>query len=77
MKIENVCRASEVLVGSIKIGECFLYDNELHMRTNGAFSSNSDNSFPVRIINLRTGEENGISYDKKVTPVNVKCVRDC
>jgi len=76
MKVENICRLSEVLAGSINIGECFLYDNELHMRTNGAFSSN-DGSFPVRIVKLSNGEENGIASDRRVMPVNVKCVRDC
>jgi len=76
MKVETSGRSHEVYASAIRFGECFLYDEELHIRTNGAFSSN-DGSFPVRIVNLSTGEENGIALDRFVIPVKVKCVRDC
>jgi len=76
MRVEISGRPHEVSACSIGFGECFLYDEELHIRTNGAFSSN-DGSFPVRIVKLSTGEENGIALDRFVIPVKVKCVRDC
>lgn len=77
MKIELGQLSPEVPAVQVGFGECFLWDGELYIVTNGAFSSHFDGPFPVRIVSLRTGAENGISFDRNVIPVKVKCVEDC
>jgi len=76
MKIEMPDIAKGVRADSIKIGHCFLRGDEIYMRTNGSFSMD-DGYFPVRIVRLSDGAEDGLPADSQVVPTKMKCVRDC
>lgn len=75
MKIEIPKKINEVRADSIGIGQCFLCGEELYMRTNGSFSG--DSSFPIRIVRLSNGAEDGIILGRQVVPIKMKCVEDC
>ena len=76
MKIEIPNLINYVRVDSIGIGQCFLCGEELYMRTNGTFSDGGS-TFPVRVVSLSSGAEDGLTLDRQVLPVKMKCVRDC
>lgn len=75
MKIEIPSLINYVRADSIGIGHCFLCGEELYMRTNGTFSDGGS-SFPIRIVKLSDGTEDGLPIDRGVLPVKMKCVKD-
>lgn len=75
MRIEIPSLVKTVCADSIGIGQCFLCGEELYVRTNGSFS-NRGSSFPVRVVKLSDGAEDGFPTDRQVIPVKMKCVKD-
>lgn len=76
MKIELDNILNEINAELIDFGECFLYNDELYIRTTGEYCGKSVQSHPIRIVRLSDGSENGIYIDTKVITIKVKCVKD-
>ena len=61
-------------IEKIKIGECFLYKNKLHMKINEDGHVGTDNSFPNLVINLSDNKLNSIADGVTVNKVKSKIV---
>lgn len=75
MKIESGNLNKKIEAGDIKIGECFVHNHTLFMRTND-FSILPGNvgCAPVRVVQLSTGKLNGFLETDKVESINTKVV---
>jgi hypothetical protein len=72
MKFADKRKPAAVPISEIVIGDTFLYNDKLHMKTCGGSRSNSyKHDWPNSVVCLQTGRENGLRDDVKVIPVDV------
>ena len=75
MRIENNFIDYEVPIATMRNGECFWYNKELHMRVDiGAIDRNNSSEFPVVVVNLEQNKLNAFKNDAKVTKIDAKIV---
>ena len=75
MRIENKFIVDEVPVSTIKNGECFWYNKELHMKVDiGSIDRNHSNEYPIVVVDLERNKLNAFKNDTKVVKVNAKIV---
>ena len=71
MKIEN--NNFNILMKNVEVGECFMFNNKLHMKIVGGCVE-VDTNYPNLVIDLHTNRLNAISDDVIVGRVNAKIV---
>lgn len=72
MKIENN-NLNNILMKNVEVGECFIFNNKLHMKIdNGCMQV--DTNCPNLVINLHTNRLNAIVDDAIVNKANAKIV---
>lgn len=63
-----------ISIENIKIGECFLYENELYMKINENGHVEVNNSFPNLVIKLSDNKLDSFRDDVTVNKVKSKIV---
>lgn len=63
-----------ILIENIKIGECFLYENELYMKINESGHVEVNNSFPNLVIKLSDNKLDSFVDGVTVNKVKSKIV---
>ena len=77
MQIENISNKYGTKISDIKIGECFLYKDELHMKVDiGSISFPGRDDFPNIVVNLETNKLNMIVDSVTIRRVNTKIVAE-
>lgn len=75
MRIENNLTDYKAPISTIKDGECFIYNEVLHMRVNvGSIDRKDTNTFPVVIVDLEKNRLNSLKNDVKVRKIDAKIV---
>ena len=75
MRIENNLTDYQTPISTIKDGECFIYNEMLHMRVNiGSIDRKDEDKFPVVIVNLEKNRLNSLRSDVKVRKIDAKIV---
>lgn len=75
MEIENNLKQCNIPISRIELGECFIYNEMLHMRVdNGRMNYTDVNSFPYTILNLETNCLNATRGDVLVNRIEAKIV---
>jgi hypothetical protein len=70
-------KGSMVRADQTSVSDCFMYENELHMRTKPDFMSEADlRTWPIRVVRLSDGHVNGLCADMMVRPVTATCTYD-
>lgn len=73
MIIENNLNVKKIPVSRLKDGECFMYNNQPHIKIDKGCIC-VDSNFPNIIVNLETNRLNTIGDDILVMPTNAKVV---
>lgn len=63
MKIVHKPVENTIKLGSIPIGECFLFENSVYIRTSGSVNNS------IQVVKLDDGTLRTMVYTKLVTPV--------
>lgn len=71
MKIEN--NNFNILMKNVEVGECFIFNNKLHMKI-GRGCIEVDTNYPNLVIDLHTNELNAIADEVIVGRTNAKIV---
>ena len=54
MKINSNIKFKEVELTEIPVGECFMFGNEIYIKT--LVTTNTDKGIAIKVVNLRTGK---------------------
>lgn len=71
MKIEN--NNFNILMKNVEVGECFMYNNKLHMKIVGGCVE-IDTNYPNLVIDLHTNRLSTIADDAIVNKIDAKIV---
>lgn len=72
MKIENN-NLNNILMKNVEVGECFIFNNKLHMKIDRGCIE-ADTNYPNLVIDLHTNRLNAIPDDAIVGRANAKIV---
>lgn len=75
MRIENKENYNNIKMSDIKVGECFIYNDSLHMKVDiGSLDYSRIDRFPNIVINLESNRLNSIIDSVLVQKVAAKIV---
>lgn len=75
MRIENNLTDYQTPISIIKDGECFIYNEVLHMRVDvGSIDRKDQHQFPIVIVDLEKNRLNSLRSDVKVRKIDAKIV---
>lgn len=75
MRIENNMNDYQTPISTIKNGECFIYNEVLHMRVDvGSIDRKDPHQFPIVIVDLEKNRLNSLRSDVKVRRIDAKIV---
>lgn len=75
MRIENNLTDYQTPISIIKDGECFIYNEKLHMRVDiGSIDRKDSDAFPIVIVDLEKNRLNSLRSDVKVRKIDAKIV---
>lgn len=70
MKISSNIKFKEVELSEILNGECFMFNNDIYIKTSG-FNSN-DNGITIRVVELQTGRLVLFNETEMVNPIKAE-----
>lgn len=70
MKISSNIKFKEVELFKILVGECFMFNNDIYIKTSG-FNSN-DNGMAIRAVELQTGRLVLFNETEIVNPIKAE-----
>lgn len=75
MKIENSLNKYKTLISNVDVGECFIYNEQLHMKVSiGSIKYPSIEHYPNIVLNLETNALNALKDSVEVVRINAKIV---